>query len=75
MKIFAVSIKYTTGYESKRDFDACELIYAQNQEEALAKVKESESEEEGYYDYKINDVNLDDLMNGKIIRIYGKYNW
>jgi hypothetical protein len=75
MKIFAVSIKCRTGYESKRDFDACELVYAQNQDDALAKVKERESEDEGYYEYEAEEVDIDKIKNGEIMRVYGKYNW
>lgn len=75
MKIFAVSIKYRTGYSSKRDFDACDLTFSQNADEALAKIKERESEDEGYYDYEIQEVDLEKLKSGEVLRVYGHYNW
>ena len=75
MKIFTVSIKYRTGYDSKRDFEACELLSSLNEEEALAKVKERESEDEGYYDYDVEEVDLEKLRGGEVLRVYGHYNW
>ena len=58
-KMFAVFARYNTGYSGHDDEKKLVLVWATNQDEALAQVKRDfEGHTGGWYDYEVTEVDL-----------------